>query len=137
MMSLVTVVLLSAILLVVHIFVQFLPAVFEQGWSWTVGSRDKDKKQHTIFAGRAARALANYRETLPIFLILAFLLVLAPVTFGSYGIFGAWLWFWARVAYLPLYLSGIPYLRTFAWLIAFAGLVLMGIPVYNMLFIAS
>ena len=29
--------------------------------------------------------------------------------------FGAQLWFWARVLYLPLYLAGIPYVRSLVW----------------------
>ena len=38
---------------------------------------------------------------------------------------GAHLWFWARLAYLPLYLAGVPVLRSLAWSFALAGLVMM------------
>src|SRR5450432_2255115 len=35
---------------------------------------------------------------------------------------GAQIYFWARVAYWPIYAVGIPYLRTVVWAIAFWGL---------------
>ena len=35
---------------------------------------------------------------------------------------GAALYFWARLAYLPIYIVGIPYLRTLVWLVGFWGL---------------
>ena len=35
---------------------------------------------------------------------------------------GAQLYFWGRLAYLPVYIIGIPYLRTFMWAVAFWGL---------------
>ena len=38
---------------------------------------------------------------------------------------GAQLYFWARWAYLPLYLAGVQYLRSLVWLVAAAGLMLM------------
>jgi len=35
---------------------------------------------------------------------------------------GAQLYFFGRLAYLPIYVIGIPYLRTLAWAVAFFGL---------------
>jgi len=35
---------------------------------------------------------------------------------------GAQLYFWARVAYLPIYLAGIPYLRTAVWAVSLWGM---------------
>ena len=34
---------------------------------------------------------------------------------------GVALFFWARVAYFPVYLAGIPYLRTALWGVSVAG----------------
>jgi uncharacterized MAPEG superfamily protein len=36
--------------------------------------------------------------------------------------FGAQLFFWARLAYAPVYIIGIPWLRTGLWVISFVGL---------------
>jgi uncharacterized MAPEG superfamily protein len=35
------------------------------------------------------------------------------------------MWFAGRIAYLPLYLLGVPWLRTLAYGVALAGLLLM------------
>ncbi len=38
---------------------------------------------------------------------------------------GAWIYFGARAAYLPLYLFGVAYLRTAAWFASLCGLTLI------------
>ncbi|MEO7935944.1 MAG: MAPEG family protein, partial [Dokdonella sp.] len=38
---------------------------------------------------------------------------------------GAQLYFWARLAYLPTYAAGIPYLRTVIWGVAIVGLAMV------------
>jgi len=43
----------------------------------------------------------------------------------SMTILGAQLYFWARVAYVPAYAAGIPYLRTLIWAVSIVGLVLL------------
>ncbi len=35
------------------------------------------------------------------------------------------LYFWARVAYVPLYAFGVPVVRTLVWLVSFAGLLML------------
>jgi len=77
-----------------------------------------------VFAGRAARALRNFQETYPAFVALALALAIAGRTGGS-GETGAWLWLIARIVYLPLYLLGIPYLRSLCWCVSILGLGLM------------
>ncbi len=38
---------------------------------------------------------------------------------------GAQIFFWARVAYAIVYVAGVPWLRTAAWTVSMAGLVLI------------
>ena len=38
---------------------------------------------------------------------------------------GALIWFAARIVYIPLYLGGVPYIRSFVWLVAAGGLAMM------------
>ena len=38
---------------------------------------------------------------------------------------GAATWFGARIVYLPLYLAGIPYIRSLVWAVSILGLALM------------
>jgi uncharacterized MAPEG superfamily protein len=40
-------------------------------------------------------------------------------------VWGAHLYFWARVVYLPLYALGVPLVRSLVWNVAFAGIVLL------------
>lgn len=41
---------------------------------------------------------------------------------GASSVLGAQVYFWARVAYLPIYLVGIPYLRTLVWAASLWGI---------------
>jgi len=40
-------------------------------------------------------------------------------------IWGAQLYFWARVAYLPLYAFGVPLVRSLVWNVAVLGIALL------------
>ncbi len=44
---------------------------------------------------------------------------------GGIAATGAWVWFLARVAYVPLYLFGVRYVRSLAYLVSMVGLVMM------------
>ena len=115
---------LSVALLVFHISLQGMLATRELGSQWNAGPRDDAREPVGKLAGRAARASANYRETYPGFVALALALALAGDPSG-WGLVGAWLWFVARLVYIPLYLAGIPYIRSLVWLVALSGLAIM------------
>lgn len=87
------------------------------------GPRDNEPASHGM-AGRAERAFRNFMETYPVFVALT---LLAHVTGGADALtwWGALVWFVARIAYLPLYLSGIPYMRSLAWAASMVGLILL------------
>ena len=40
-------------------------------------------------------------------------------------VWGAALYFWGRVVYVPLYAFGVPYIRSLVWLVSLAGLVMV------------
>jgi len=115
---------LSVALLVFHISLQGMLATRELGSQWNAGPRDDAREPAGKLAGRAARASANYRETYPGFVALALALAVAGDPSG-WGLVGAWLWFVARLVYIPLYLAGIPYIRSLVWLVALIGLAIM------------
>ncbi|MEY4555028.1 MAG: hypothetical protein RL093_147, partial [Pseudomonadota bacterium] len=75
-------------------------------------------------AGRLIRAQANLFETLPIFAAAVIMAHIAGKD-GQLTFIGAHLYFFGRLIYLPLYALGTPYVRTLAWLVAFAGLVMV------------
>lgn len=91
-----------------------------------LGPRD-DQPPLTRLGGRAARALANMQEALPVFLTLALLNLILGT--GDLAVTGATVFLVARVLYVPAYLAGITGVRTLIWLASLVGLVLMLIPI--------
>lgn len=114
----------STILLFVHVMIQGQTATRDRGLAWNAGARDGEQAPLGPLAGRAARALANFQETYPVFIALALGLAVTGQT-GGVGATGALLWFAARIAYIPLYLLGVPYIRSLAWMASMLGLLLM------------
>ncbi|MGK2740581.1 MAPEG family protein [Tepidicaulis sp. LMO-SS28] len=96
----------------------------QTGNRYTVGPRDEDIRPAGL-AGRLARAQQNFNETFPLFAALALLLHVTE-TSGAWSLLGAHLYFWGRVAFLPLYAMGVPWLRTVSWNILAFGIALMG-----------
>jgi len=74
-------------------------------------------------AGRADRAAKNMLEAMVVFLAL----ILAAQITGKIAqvALGATVFFWARVAYWPVYLAGIVYLRTLIWFVSVLGLIMI------------
>jgi uncharacterized MAPEG superfamily protein len=88
------------------------------------GSARDDQKPIEGVGGRVIRAFANYRETYPAFIVL----VLAGAILHRHStltMLGANLYFWARIVYWPLYVMGVPMVRSLVWLVALAGLLLL------------
>jgi uncharacterized MAPEG superfamily protein len=91
-----------------------------------LGNRDHVRPL-TVTGARAARALANMQEALPVFLALALMnMIVAPG--APTALTGAWIFLVARVLYVPLYLSGVAVIRTLAWLAGVIGLIMMVVP---------
>lgn len=114
----------SIILLFVHIALQSQMATSDRGIGWNAGPRDGTPAPLGRYAGRAQRASANFRETWPVYIALALGLALTGRS-GGMAATGAWVWFLARVAYVPLYLFGVRYVRSLAYLVSMIGLVMM------------
>ena len=114
----------SVVLLILHIMVQGGLVAPLRGASWNAGPRDEGQPPLGKYAGRAQRALENFKETYPAFVALALALAIAGKTGGN-GTLGAWLWFAGRLVYLPLYLLGVPWLRSVAYGVSLVGLILM------------
>ncbi|NNE51935.1 MAG: hypothetical protein HKN30_05980 [Sulfitobacter sp.] len=116
----------AVILLILHVIVQATFSDLSKGLGWALGPQDEERDQNLV-AGRIERALANYLETLPAFVALALMLAVTESSNGT-SAFGAALWFWARIAYIPAYASGIPLVRSVIWFASLAGLVMMILP---------
>jgi len=113
----------GVILLLVHIVLQATISDLAKGLGWALGPQD-DRREQPPVADRIERALKNYTETFAGFAALALLLAVTEQANATSAL-GAAIWFWARVAYIPAFASGIPLVRSVAWLTSMAGLVLM------------
>jgi uncharacterized MAPEG superfamily protein len=75
-------------------------------------------------AGRLVRAFNNFRETFGFFAV-AVLLVAVLNRADHTSMIGAQLYFWARLAFVPIYALGIIVVRTIVWAISIVGLVMV------------
>lgn len=94
---------------------------FQRGLAWNAGARDGTPVPLTGVAARLERAFRNFLETFPLFAALALAVVVAGRG-DAHTALAAQVWFWARVAYVPLYVAGIPYVRSLAWAVSLWGL---------------
>lgn len=116
-----TILALGAVLLFVHVFVAVRFKTAQYGREWNVGARDDELPPPTVMTGRSARAQANFAETFPIAIVALLGVVVAGRT-SDLTALGGWLWLGARLAYLPLYLSGIRVIRTLGYTLSLVGL---------------
>ena len=96
----------------------------QRGLGWNAGARDGDPKPLTGVAARMDRALKNFLETFGFFAAAVLAVVFAQKT-SAHTALGAQLYLAARVAYVPAYAAGIPYLRTLIWAVSLAGLLMV------------
>ena len=118
-------VLLGVLLGLIHIVLASHSASWQRGYRWTAGARDEPGVPLTGVAGRLARASANYLETFPFFASLA----LAVHVLDRHSDLSSWgvaLYLAGRVAYLPLYALGVYLIRSIAWNVATAGIIVLG-----------
>jgi uncharacterized MAPEG superfamily protein len=112
---------LSVALGLVQLLLAVLFSVGTRGMPWGVGPRDQPAPPLGMIGGRIERAFRNYLETF-VFFAAAVLMANALGRHSATSAIGAQVFFWARVAYVPVYAFGIPYLRTVIWIAAFAGI---------------
>lgn len=113
----------SVVLGFVHIVASSHAKSLQRGYRWTAGARDEPTPDLQGVAGRLERALDNYLETFPLFASLVLVAQFAGVR-NALTEWGAFLYFGARVAYLPLYAFGVPLVRSLAWNVAAIGMFL-------------
>ena len=110
----------SAVLALIQMLVAVLAAIGKIGLPPLAGNRE-NLPPLDGWSGRARRAQLNMLESLPIFAILVLVAQVAGRT-NAVTALGAQLFFWARLAYAPVYIIGIPWLRTALWGVSFVGL---------------
>jgi uncharacterized MAPEG superfamily protein len=115
---------LSIVLGLVQIVLSAHSKSMQRGYRWTAGPRDDPKPPLSGTAGRLERALANFLETFPLFAA-AVLIGHAVDRHNGLTVWGAHLYFWGRIVYVPLYAFGVPLVRSLAWNVATLGIGLL------------
>jgi len=114
----------SIALALVLLVLAVLASISQRGVPWALGPRDGTPALLTGLAGRLDRSFRNMIETFPLFAA-AVLAVLVTRHASENTALGAQLYFWGRVAYVPGYLLGVPFVRTAIWSVSMAGVVLV------------
>lgn len=114
---------LAVALGLVQIILSAHAASLQRGYWWAASAREP-MAPLTGIAGGLERALRNFLETFPLFAA-AVLLAHSMGRHDWMTVLGAQLYFWGRVAYLPLYAVGVPLIRSLAWTVATIGIVLI------------
>jgi uncharacterized MAPEG superfamily protein len=115
----------SVVLGILQIIAASHAASLQRGYRWTASPRDDEKVEPLRgVAGRLDRALRNFLETFPLFAAVVLIAHLTD-THDTLTEWGARLYFWARVAYVPLYAAGVPLVRSLVWNVATIGIVLI------------
>jgi len=94
-----------------------------------LGNRDH-MRPLTVSGQRAARALANMHEALPVFLALALMNMIVGTAAGM-AITGATVFLIARAIYVAVYMAGIVVVRTLLWAVSWVGLAMMIVPLLD------
>ena len=116
----------SVFLLIVQMVMQVGAGLLTNGLMGLAGSRD-DEVLVSGIGGRFERAYYNMLETFPIFAAMV-LTIQVTESWTATSALAVQLYFWARVVYLPLYIIGIPFLRTVMWLTSMAGIIMLAWP---------
>ena len=96
----------------------------DKGVAHNLSPRDEEGAPVSLLTGRMQRAFANFKETFAFFAA-AVLLVTILGRESELSAWGAQLYFWARLAYVPVYAAGIPGLRSAIWTVSLTGLMLV------------
>ncbi len=113
----------AAVLTLVQAVIAVHGALMQVGLPMLAGNRE-GMPEIKGWGGRAARAHRNMLESLILFDVLVLVAQIAGVR-NPMTLLGAQLFFWGRVAHGIVYILGLPWLRTAAWGVSVAGLVLI------------
>jgi len=111
----------AALLGLVHILAPAALRTQQYGLTLNAGPRDEAMPPPSALAARLARAQANFFESFPLFAAAIFVIYVADLETET-TLLAAWVWLVARVAYLPLYALGVPYVRGVAWVTSIVAL---------------
>ncbi|MBM3648690.1 MAG: hypothetical protein FJX11_12950 [Alphaproteobacteria bacterium] len=118
----------AMVLGLVHLTAASFTFKAQVGNAYSVGPRDEDIRPMGV-AGRLDRAQRNFLETFAIFAAAVLMLEVSGRTGAWLSETGALIYLAGRIAFLPLYAAGVPWLRTLSWNAATGGLAMVMVAV--------
>ena len=112
---------LSIVLGIVQLVLAVLFSLAARGLPWGAGARDETAAPMGKMGGRIERAFKNFLETFVLFAA-AVLMANAMGKHTPMSVQGAEIYFWSRLAYVPVYALGIPFVRTAIWFASLIGI---------------
>ena len=113
----------AAVLTLVQAVVAVHGALMQVGLPMLAGNRE-GMPEIKGWGGRAARAHRNMLENLVLFAVLVLAAVVAGKT-NDMTLLGAQIFLYARIAYVLVYLAGLPWIRTAVWGVSVVGLAMI------------
>lgn len=92
----------------------------QRGLAWNSGNREGPQGALTGMAGRSERAFRNFLETFPLLATVVLVVIVADRADAGTAL-GVQIYFWGRVAHAVLYVAGVRYLRSLAWIVSMLG----------------
>lgn len=120
--------LFSVVLAFAQVLLAAATANQQVGLAALAGNRDS-LPELTGVAGRARRAHLNMIENLVLFAALVLIAAVAGKANAATAT-GAAIFFWGRLAHVIIYLIGIPWLRTLAWLASVIGMIMIAVQLF-------
>jgi uncharacterized MAPEG superfamily protein len=120
--------LFSVVLAFVQVLIAAAASNHVVGLVTLAGNRDR-LPEYTGFAGRAKRAHLNMIENMVLFSALVLIAAVAGKANATTAT-GALIFFWARLVYAVIYLLGVPWLRTLAWVVSVIGMIMIALQLF-------
>ncbi len=113
----------AVVLGLVHAIATGQVTTAQHGLAYGMSPRDEQKPVVGV-GGRVIRSFTNYLQTFPFFAA-AVLTAHAVGVHDGLTIYGAWIYFIARIAFVAFYVAGTPVVRTVAFLAGVLGIVMI------------
>lgn len=111
----------TLVLAIIQIILPAMSRNRETGIEYNAGPRDEAGPPVGKTTGRLQRAQRNLLETLPLFIGAVIIAHIAGRE-GTLTLIGAWTYLIARLIFLPIYIMGVPFIRSVIWIASMAGL---------------
>lgn len=115
---------LSIALGIAQLVLAVLFSLAARGLPWGAGARDETAPPLGKTGARVERAYKNFLETF-VFFAAAVLMANALGKHTAMSALGAEIYFWSRLAYVPVYALGIPFVRTAIWIASLVGIAMV------------